>query len=196
MIVQTALPLVAERGAAVTTAEIARAAGIGEGTIFRVFADKDELLDACVVETLRPDNLIAQLADIPLDQPLAARLSDAAAAMQAHADRMGAVMGSLWSSGRQRQRPSRDDQRARAAGEADRNVAVTQARDALAELFEPDKDSLRWPPERLATAFQRLLFTGSRWRALSGEQEPATADLIDLFLHGALSDREHREDGT
>ena len=36
MIIQTAIPLIAEYGAAVTTAKVARAAGIGEGTIFRL----------------------------------------------------------------------------------------------------------------------------------------------------------------
>ena len=50
MIVAAALPLVAEYGAAVTTSQIARAAGIGEATIFRAFKDKDEVLDACVAE--------------------------------------------------------------------------------------------------------------------------------------------------
>lgn len=41
MIVRAALPLVVEYGTSVTTAQIARAAGIGEGTIFRAFGDKD-----------------------------------------------------------------------------------------------------------------------------------------------------------
>ena len=95
MIVAVALPLIAEHGAAVTTGRIARAAGIGEATIFRVFADKDELLDACVVEALRPDHVLEQLAAIPLDQPLAARLAEAADAMHAYTDRIGTVIGAL-----------------------------------------------------------------------------------------------------
>ncbi|WP_331763944.1 helix-turn-helix domain-containing protein [Streptomyces anthocyanicus] len=37
-----------------STAKIARAAGIGEGTIFRAFADKDALLAACMAEAVRP----------------------------------------------------------------------------------------------------------------------------------------------
>src|ERR1700755_3104280 len=93
MVVAAALPLVAEHGTAVTTAAIARAAGIGEATIFRVFADKEELLDACVAEVLRPDTMVAELEAIPLDQPLADRLVQAAEALRAHVDRMGAVMG-------------------------------------------------------------------------------------------------------
>ncbi|MEV5460280.1 DUF6069 family protein [Streptomyces cellulosae] len=38
MIVQAAVPLITEYGSAVTTAKIARAAGIGEGTIFASLA--------------------------------------------------------------------------------------------------------------------------------------------------------------
>src|ERR1041384_7473583 len=90
MIIRTALPLIAEHGTAVTTAQIARAAGIGEATVFRAFADKDELLDACVVEALRTDHVLSEIAAIPLDQPLPARLAEAANAMDAYLGRMGA----------------------------------------------------------------------------------------------------------
>ena len=58
MIVAAALPLVAEYGAAVTTSQVASAAGIGEATIFRAFADKEELLDACMIEAMRPDHAV------------------------------------------------------------------------------------------------------------------------------------------
>lgn len=102
MIVRAALPLVAEYGGAVTTSQIARAAGIGEATIFRAFTDKDGLLDACVVEALRPDHALDQLAEIPLDQPLAARLTEAADALQAHTARIGTVLGALHASGHRR----------------------------------------------------------------------------------------------
>ncbi|MFI5957702.1 TetR/AcrR family transcriptional regulator [Cryptosporangium sp. NPDC051539] len=104
MIVKAALPLVSERGAAVTTAQVARAAGIAEGTIFRVFPDKTALLDACVVEALRPDHVLAELGSIELDQPLEARLVEAADALSAHLGRMGAVIGALHATGRAPQR--------------------------------------------------------------------------------------------
>lgn len=105
MIVRTALPLVAEHGAAVTTGRIARAAGIGEATIFRVFADKDELLDACVAEALRTDHVLSELAAVPLDRPLPARLAEASAAIEAYLARMGMVLGALHATGRRRERP-------------------------------------------------------------------------------------------
>ena len=53
-IVAATLPLFLEQGASVTTREIAQAAGIAEGTIFRVFDDKTALLDAVIDAALDP----------------------------------------------------------------------------------------------------------------------------------------------
>ncbi|MFD8557277.1 TetR/AcrR family transcriptional regulator [Streptosporangium canum] len=241
MIVRAALPLVAEYGAAVTTSQIARAAGIGEATIFRAFTDKDELLDACVVEALRPDHALAQLAAIPLDQPLAARLTEAAGTLQAHTARIGTVLGALHASGRRSRdrhaaplpagrtagasatgrtgeapaparvvqgsppdqavqappsdqadttRPRDQAGTARPPEEAggtrpsDREDSSRQTVEALAELFDPERDSLRLPPERLATIFLHLMLSSAR-RPLGGPQV-SNDDLVDVFVHGAL----------
>src|SRR5438477_10912799 len=100
MIVRAALPLVAEFGTAVTTQHVARAAGIGEATIFRVFADKDALLDACIAEALDSTHVLSELGSIPLDQPLAARLIEAVDALRGYLGRMGSVMGALHATGR------------------------------------------------------------------------------------------------
>jgi AcrR family transcriptional regulator len=53
-IVAAALPLFLSQGAGITTREIAQAAGIAEGTIFRVFPDKTALLDAVIEAALDP----------------------------------------------------------------------------------------------------------------------------------------------
>ncbi|WP_283247711.1 TetR/AcrR family transcriptional regulator [Streptomyces sp. I05A-00742] len=118
MIVAAALPLVVEYGASVSTAKIARAAGIGEGTVFRAFADKDALLAACMAEAVRPDDTVAHLGSITPDQPLAARLTEAAEVMRGHMARLGAVAGALAAAGRL-ERPDR----ARPAGDGSPGTA-------------------------------------------------------------------------
>ncbi|WBB59644.1 TetR/AcrR family transcriptional regulator [Streptomyces sp. WMMC500] len=178
MIIQTAIPLVAEFGAAVTTAKIARAAGIGEGTIFRVFADKDELLQACLAEALSPEHAVRELGAIDSSQPLPDRLADAVEALRAHLDRMGAIAGSLLASGH---RGGKHPGTVRGAG---RDESTTRIRAALADLLRPDEATLRRPPEQLAALFFGLLFTQPH---LEDESGPTARELVEIFLHGALA---------
>ncbi|MFJ4184046.1 TetR/AcrR family transcriptional regulator [Kitasatospora sp. NPDC089509] len=182
MIVRTALPLVIEHGSAVTTRQIAQAAGIGEGTIFRVFADKDELLDACTAEALSPATALAELALVPLDQPLAARLAEAATALQAHLERIGALIGALHATGG-RERTGRTGT---AGAPPDRAAGSLPVRAAVAELFAPDRDALRLSPDQAAAVFLGLQFVGVHEPADSPARL-TTEELVDLVLHGVLS---------
>ncbi|MFI1960543.1 TetR/AcrR family transcriptional regulator [Streptomyces althioticus] len=175
MIIQAAIPLITEYGSAVTTAKIARAAGIGEGTIFRVFADKEELLGACIAEALSPEHAVRELDTIDVSQPLPDRLAEAAEALQAHMDRLGAIMGSLG---------HRGGKHAGTVRGAGREESTARVRAALADLLEPERGSLRRPPEQIAALFIGLLFTQPR---TDGEPDLAPRELVDLFLHGALT---------
>jgi AcrR family transcriptional regulator len=206
MIVAAALPLVAEYGSAVTTNQIARAAGIGEATIFRAFTDKEELLGACMAEAVRPDHAIREIASIPLDQPLDARLVEAADALGAHLTRMGALAGALYASGhRRRPRPGHDadrpDDEANSPGQKpdrpgeetdrpqvnSREESMAAIRAAIADLFEPGEDSLRVDAQDAAAIFLGLLFTRPRSDATEGL---SSERLVQVFLHGALAERE------
>jgi AcrR family transcriptional regulator len=82
MIVGAALPLVLEHGEAVTTKDIAEAAGIAEGTIFRVFASKEELIEAVVDHALDPIPLERAIDAIPADLALDEAVTKAAALIQ------------------------------------------------------------------------------------------------------------------
>jgi AcrR family transcriptional regulator len=204
MIVAAAVPLVAERGSAVTTSQIARAAGIGEATIFRVFADKDEVIDACLAEAARPDHVLRELADIPRDQSLEARLSEALRTMRAHLDRMGSVIGALAASGHRR--PGTESRKPGAESESgaesrkpgaeshgpgagnrgqhrpgDREASMRAVREALTDLIEPDRESMRFTPPQVAAALLGLLFGQARGTESSLSDE----ELVDIVLHGA-----------
>ncbi|WAL69922.1 TetR/AcrR family transcriptional regulator [Amycolatopsis cynarae] len=174
MIVNAVLPLIVEHGTAVTTAQIARAAGIGEGTIFRAFKDKDELLQACVTQALRPDGVRELIAEIPLDLPLPDRLREAAGALEAHLARMGALVAALAASGtpRRQERPR----------SVDRRESFRAIREAVAALFEPESDKLRLPADQLGGIFVSLLLNRAR-----DEDKPELTALVDVFLHGAVA---------
>src|SRR5450755_25915 len=82
MIVDATLPLLLEHGDRVTTRQIAEAAGIAEGTIFRAFGDKDEVIAAVVESALDPAPLEAALNGIPEGLPFEEGLAAAIAIMQ------------------------------------------------------------------------------------------------------------------
>lgn len=179
MIVRAVLPLVVEHGRGVTTAQIARAAGIGEGTIFRVFTDKDELFDACVEAALDPGEALEMIGEIPNELPLERRLLEAVDALTAHLQRIGAVMGAARAG---RTRPEEARNRKSVTGDSRRESFEAMHR-AVRELFVPDADRLRLPVNKAASLFVSMLFAQSR--AMPGS--PETTEMIDVFLHGAVS---------
>lgn len=202
MIVRAALPLLATHGASFTTAQVARAAGIGEATVFRAFPDKDALLEAAIAEALRPDTVLAELAAVELDQPLADRLTAAATALRAHLERLGAVLAAAHAAGRPgrsrraaRPQPMRRPQDAGPGPDesspgarpedarAGRDESTAAVRAAVAALLAPEQDRLRMPADRLAALFLAVLLPG---RDPLSDDPPAPAELVDLFLHGAL----------
>src|ERR1700748_3262896 len=81
-IVEATLPLLMDQGLAVTTRQIAEAAGIAEGTIFRVFPDKESLIDAAIDAAFDTAPTEAALAAIDPDLPFEARLVAAVTIVQ------------------------------------------------------------------------------------------------------------------
>ena len=81
-LVDVTLRLMREHGSAVTTKQIAEAAGVAEGTIFRVVDTKDELLAAAVQRAFEPGDLVQRIQEIDADLPLEQRLLSLVAILQ------------------------------------------------------------------------------------------------------------------
>src|SRR5450432_3262680 len=72
-IIAATLPLLLAHGPTVTTRQIAHAAGIAEGTIFRVFPDIESLFQATMDAAYDPVKVASELDAIPAGHPLEAR---------------------------------------------------------------------------------------------------------------------------
>lgn len=73
-LIAAARPLLLAHGDAFTTKQVAQAAGVAEGTIFRVFDSKQDLLNAVVADVLDPTPVIQALDEMPPDADLDERV--------------------------------------------------------------------------------------------------------------------------
>jgi AcrR family transcriptional regulator len=183
-IVQATLPLLREHGQAVTTRQIAEASGIGEGTIFRVFHDKAELIDACLTAAFDQGPTLELFAALDRGLPLPARLE---AVVQILQDRLLSVAELLIALGfpgpPEGQDRHRMDPRAR--------FGHSQLLDAITELLEPDRPRLRIAPAETARIIRLMTFAASHPKITDGQPMSAQA-IVSVVLHGVLAGGEDR----
>lgn len=177
-ILEAVIPLLIAKGASVTTSEMAHAAGIAEGTIFRVFPDKSSLLHEALKTSFDPAPTLGQLADIERALPFEVQLRKAAAIILQRAERVHALAALLRSIPSTPQTDHQDTRKA--AIEANSMIFW-----GLTRMFGDETDRLAVEPARAAAAFRGLLHAVAFPFCDPGEM--ITADeAIEVLLNGVL----------
>lgn len=172
MIVDAVIPLLLEHGRGVTSRQIAEAAGIAEGTIFRAFGDKETLVQAAIEKYLDPEPLREALRSIDPALPLEHKVR---AILYLLRERFNSVMRIMPVVGHQR-------------------PPIPQARGEfatiIAQVLEPETEELNWPPERVGHLL-RLLSFSTAFPALNEGIEFSIDDLARMTLVGIAGDSPH-----
>jgi AcrR family transcriptional regulator len=165
MILEAVMPLLAKHGRDISSKQIAEAAGIAEGTVFRAFGDKESLIEAAIAKFLDPEPLRRGLRAIDRGLPLEQKVLAVIMLMRQRFGEIFRIMAMVGGGP-----PPRPNQR--------HEFAVI-----IARLLEPEAEELNWPPERVAHIIRLIAFASSL-PALNEHTEFTETELMSIVLYG------------
>lgn len=174
-ILEAVIPILMQSGSKVTTAEMAEAAGVAEGTIFRVFPDKETLLHEALRSCIDPLPILGLISGIDGSLPFEEKLRQAAEIVVARAERVHAVASVL------RSMPTGGEHH------VDTHKKVVEANSmvyaCLTRLFSEHAEGLAVDPARAAAAFRGLLFAAS-FPLTDPDELLSAEDVVKILLEG------------
>jgi len=169
MIIDRVIPLLLEHGREVTSKQIAEAAGVAEGTVFRAFGDKESLIEAAASAFLEGRHRVDLEPDIDPQLPLADKLRTLVDGMRHRVRdvmRMAAVAG----------------HRGPGLGEAQR----LRFNAMIAAIFDGNRAELRIDPDELGD-YLRMIAIASAIPV--GPRQFSTDEIVELLLRGLVHDQ-------